>query len=165
MTLLHADLAILARDFPVSHALLTHDDLMTRALIRHFGAVHAVQTAIEDAGNSITRRSTLYQTATGAALLKAILVINKPELPDGLLDRLRDGTRLFGALLIDAGIAVRMEDRAIYRKESPGGDQAGVWGRRLRILHASGDGLLCDVDECLVEEALLRRLEIGRTAP
>lgn len=162
--MVHADLAILERDFPVSHALLMHDDLMTRALIRHFGAVHAVQTAIEDDGATVTRWSTLYQTATGAPLLQATLVMNKTALPEGLLDRLLHGTRLFGSLLIDAGIEVRMTDRTIYRAGPPGGVYAGVWGRRQRMLHAKGGGLLCDVDECLVDEASLQNLEIGRTA-
>jgi hypothetical protein len=155
----NADLAILKRDFPVSHALLMHDDLMTRELMRHFGAVHAVQTAIEDDGDIVTRWSTLYQTATGEPLLQATLVINKPALPEGLLDRLLDGTRLFGSLLIEAGIAVRMTDRTIYRAGPPGGVYAGVWGRRQRMLYAMGDGLICDVDECLVEEASLRKLK------
>ena len=144
----NADLAILKRDFPVSHALLMHDGLMTRELIRHFGAVHAVQTA------------TLYQTATGAPLLQATLTINKPALPEGLLDQLLDSTRLFGSLLMEAGIAVRMTDRTIYRAGPPDGVYAGVWGRRQRMLHAKGGGLLCDVDECLVEEAPLRNLKI-----
>lgn len=159
--MLHADLSVLARDFPVSHALLMHDDLMTRALIRHFGAVHAVQTAIRDDGDRIRRWSTLYQTATGEAVVTAILVIHKAALPDGLVDRLLAGTRLFGALLIDAGIPVQMVDRSIYRAESSGGGTLGVWGRRLNILHAVSGALLCEVDECLADEALLRKLAIG----
>lgn len=81
MTSLPADPAILKRDFPVSHALRMHDDLMTRALIRHFGAVHALQTSISEAGGLVTRRSTLFQTSSGVALLQAILVIRKSALP------------------------------------------------------------------------------------
>ena len=140
MTLLPADPEILQRDFPVSHALLTHGELMTRALIRHFGAVHAVQTAIDVADDRVTRRSTLYQTATGAALLRAVLVINRPALPEGLVERLLDGKRLFGALLMEAGIAVRMEGRTIYRQDAPSGSPGGVWGCRLHMLEAGGGG-------------------------
>ncbi len=156
--MVNSDLVILERDFPVSHALLMHGDLMTRVLIQHFGAVHAMQTAIEHDGDSVTRWSTLYQTATGAPLLHATLIINKPALPEGLLERLLNGTRLFGGLLIEAGVAVRMTDRTVYRAGPPGGVYAGTWGRRQRMLLADDGVLVCDVDECLVEETVLRSL-------
>lgn len=66
---------------------------------------------------------------------------------------------------MEAGVAVRLEDRRIYRAPSPSGNRAGVWGRRLRMIPVEGEGSLCEVDECLSDESLLQRLEIGRTAP
>lgn len=159
-----ADSEILRRGFPVSHALLQHDGLMTRQLIRHFGPVHAVQTGIERDGDTITRWSTLLQTATGETLLQATLVIASPNLPDGLIDRLLAGNQLFGGLLIEAGVAVRMTDRVIYRAGPPGGVHAGSWGRRQRMLRASDDAVLADVDECLSDEATLSQLLIAPLA-
>lgn len=155
------DSAILQRDFPISHALLTHDDLMTRVLIRHFGAVHAVQTAIEEDADSLTRWSTLYQTETDTPLLQATLVIRKAALPVGFLGRLLAGRQLFGGLLIEAGISVRVADRTLYRAGPPDGVYSGSWGRRQHMLRAADDVLLSDVDECLASEATLRRMVLA----
>lgn len=159
--LVKADHRTPGRDFPVSQVLLRHDGLMTRQLIRLFGPVHAVQTGIERDGDTVTRWSTLHQTATGAALLQATLVIASLNLPDGLMDRLLAGNQLFGGLLLEAGVAVRMTDRVIYRAGPPDGVYGGSWGRRQRMLRASDDAILCDVDECLAEETALRRLLIA----
>lgn len=160
--MLKADLDMLERDFPVSHALLWHDDLMTSRLIAHFGAVHARQTAVSEDRDTVTRWSTLCQTASRAPLLQARLVIRKSVLPEGLLAHLFAGTRLFGALLIEASIGVRMADRTIYCLRPPEGAQGQVrgqvWGRRQRMLLAEGDQPLCDVDECLVDETTLKTL-------
>lgn len=153
-----ADLAILVRDFPISHALLAHDGLMTPVLKRAFGAVHARQTDLADAGDSLVRASTLCQTATNAPLLQARLVICKPALPDGFLDRLLAGTRPFGALLIEAGLAVRMIDHQIFRANPAGENNAGAWGRRHRMVLAGNDAPLCDVEERLEQETTLQNL-------
>lgn len=159
--MVRADIETLRRDFPVSHALLWHDGLMTRQLIRFFGPVHAVQTGLERDGDTVTRWSTLHQTATGEALLQATLVIACQNLPVGFMDRLLSGNQLFGGLLIEAGVTVRMTDRAIYRAGPPEGVYAGSWGRRQRMLRAADDALICDVDECLTDEPTLRRLLIA----
>lgn len=158
------DPSILLRDFPVSHALLTHDGLMTHQLIRLFGPVHAEQTGVERDGDTVTRWSTLVQTASGTPLLQATLVIATRTLPEGLLERLLSGNRLFGGLLADAGVEVRMTDRVIYRAGPPGGVYAGAWGRRQRMLRAKDGATLCDVDECLSEDAALRRALIDPSA-
>ena len=113
---------------------------------------------------TVTRWSTLHQTGTGAALLQATLVIASQNLPDGLMDQLQSGNQLFGGLLGEAGVAVRMTDRVIYRAGPPGGVYAGSWGRRQRMLRALDDALLCDVDECLSDEATLHRLLIAPLA-
>ncbi len=160
LNLVSADTELLRREFPVSHALLWHDGLMTRQLIRLFGPVHAVQTGIKRDGDSVTRWSTLHQTATGAALLQATLVIASPNLPDGFMDRLLSGDRLFGGLLLDAGVSVRMTERVIYRDSR----HSGAWGRRQRMLRAEDDAILCNVDECLSDEDRLHGLLIAPLA-
>ena len=161
-TLTVADPAILIRDFPISHALLAHDGLMTPKLTQFFGAVHARQSDLEDAGDSLVRWSTIYQTASGAPLLQAKLVIFKPALPDGFLDCLLSGTRLFGSLVVEAGVAVRMTGHRIFRADPPadpsGETGAGAWGRRHRMLRAGNDAPLCDVEERLEPEATLQDL-------
>lgn len=131
---------------------------MTRVLIRNFGPVHAIQTGVEDDGDQLTRWSSLHQTSSNGLLLNATLTLNKPALPDGLLDRLLGGTGLFGGLLIEAGVEVRMVDRKIYRAGPASGVYGGAWGRRQRMLRADDGALLCDVDECLAEETNLQRL-------
>ena len=153
-----ADLATLFRGFPISHALLTHHELMTTVLIRAFGAIHARQTYLEDDGDSLVRWSTLYQTATSAPLLHAELVIFKPALPVGFLDRLCTGTRPFGSLLIEAGLEVRMTDRRLFQAGPPNEAHVGAWGRRHRMLRSSDDTLLCDVEERLEDECTLQDL-------
>ena len=158
-TLASADLAILVRDFPISHALLAHDGLMTPVLTRAFGAVHARQTDLDDAADSLVRQSTLFQTATGAPLLQARLVIHKPALPAGFLDRLLAGTQPFGALLIKAGLAVRMTDHHIFRTSK----SAGAWGRRHRMVLAGDAAPLCDVEEWLEPEESLANLILPAT--
>lgn len=152
------ELEILARDVPVSHMLLVHDHLMTPVLGRTFGAVHALQTHLEDHGDRLVRWSTLYQTATGAPLLQARLVIFKSALPGGFADRLLSGTRLFGSLLIEAGLAVRMADHYVFRVGQPGGSPAGAWGRRHRLLCVRDDAPLCDAEERLEDETTLQGL-------
>lgn len=153
-----ADPAILAHDFPVSHALLVHDGLMTPKLTQFFGAVHAQQTDLELAADRIVRWSTLYQTETGTPLLRAKLVIFKTALPPSLLDRLLSGTRLFGSLVIEAGLSVRIAGHHIFQEHGPSEDASVVaWGRRHRILGASDDALLCNVEERLEAEAILQR--------
>lgn len=156
-TLASADLAILRRDFPISHALLAHDGLMTPVLTRAFGAVQARQTDIEDAGDSLVRRSTLFQTATGEPLLQARLVIHKPALPAGFLDRLLSGTQPFGALLIKAGLAVHMTDHHIFSTRETG-KTADTWGRKHRMVLAGDAAPLCDVEEWLEPESALSNL-------
>lgn len=133
---------------------------MTRVLIRTFGPVHAIQTGTEDDGDRLTRWSSLYQTASNQPLLHATLVLNKPALPGGLLERLLGGTQLFGGLLIEAGLAVRMIDRKIYRAGPANGIYGGAWGRRHQMMRADTGDLLCDVDECLVEETVLQDLTL-----
>lgn len=156
--MVNVDLELLRRDFPVSHALLAHDGLMTRQLIRLFGPVHAIQTRIE-IGNDIVRRwSTIRQTASDTTLLQATLVIARANLPEGLLDRLQSGNRLFGGSLIEAGVAVRLIDRVIFRAPARDQHATPAWGRRHRILRANDNALLCDVEESLSEEAVLRPL-------
>lgn len=156
--MVNADPEILRRDFPVSQALLVHGGLMTARLVRLFGPVHAVQTQLEVGDSTVTRWSQLLQTATGVELLRAKLVISVANLPPGFMDQLLSGNRLFGGLLIEAGVAVRMTDRDIYRTSA---DQNWHWGRRQTMLQAS-DGLrLAEVDECLSNEASLRRLLIA----
>lgn len=160
--LVNTNLEILKRDFPISHALLLHDELMTKVLIRHFGQIHALQTGLDVDGDSVTRWSTLYQTATGSPLLQAVLTLRKTALPDGLLETLLAGSRPFGGLLMEAGVLVRMTDRVIYRSGPPDGVYARSWGRRQRMLTAEGGRELCEVDECLVDETSLRRLLVAK---
>lgn len=159
---METNLAILKRDFPISHALLLHDELMTPVLMRHFGQIHALQTGLEVDGDSVTRWSTIYQTATGSPLLQAVLTLRKTALPDGFLETLLAGSRPFGGLLIEAGILVCMTDRVIYRSGPAGGTYARSWGRRQRMLIAQGGRELCEVDECLVDETTLRRLLVAK---
>lgn len=159
--LVNADPDIIRRDAPISHALLVHDELMTQRLIGRFGPVHATQTGLETDGDTVTRWSTLRQTATGEPLLQAKLVIAGQNLPAGFLDQLLSGGQLFGGLLITAGIAVQITDRILYRTGTSEGDSAGCWGRRQRMLRADTGTFLCDVDECLSDEASLRRLLVA----
>lgn len=145
-------------NFPVTHALLTHDGLMTPKLMQVFGDVSAQQTGIVDEGAWILRRSVLCQTVTGAPVLQARLSIFKAAVPDGFLDRLLSGTRLFGSLVIEAGLTLRMSGQTIFRRDSPDKVGAIAWGRRHRFLLAGNDYPICDVEEWLTDEETLQKL-------
>ena len=82
------DSTLFIKAYPISHALLAHDGLMTPKLTHFFGAVHAQQTDFADEGDHVIRHSKLYQTTSGAELLRAKLTIFKAAVPHGFLQRL-----------------------------------------------------------------------------
>jgi hypothetical protein len=141
----------------ISLRLLDHDQLMTPVLMAAFGEVFACQTAFRDDGHKIVRRSALYRRSVGEKILDATLVISKSSVPDGFLHEFLGSEALFGQLLINHGIAVRIADRHTYRYPSVGGQETR-WGRRLLMFRADDDALLCEVDELLVSEDQLRNL-------
>lgn len=157
------DQATLQRDFPLSYALLAHDELMTPRLVRHFGTVHAHQTAVKDEGQRLIRWSTIFQTMTGEPLLMARLVLYKPVLPASLIHQLLTTERLFGALLIEAGITVRMEERRVFRIDPEGNGDTDQFGRFQKMILTDDSTLICECEEVLSGESqLARRVLYGR---
>lgn len=141
----------------LSRELLDHDGLMTPVLIRQFGPMNVRQTYAQHNEDRFLRHSTIYQSASGEKILEAVLDISLRAVPIGFLDLLQSKDVLFGQLLMDLSIAVRIVDRNVYRSET---DHPPRWGRRLAIQHCDSQVVICKVDELLVSEPHLLRLAL-----
>lgn len=130
--------------------LLDHDGLMTPVLRAQFGSLTAVQIAAERSEDIFLRESCIYQIATGAKILDAVLSISLSALPAGFLDRLLAEDVLFGQLLIEFRIGVRIAGRSCYLSQAAP-DQPRRWGRRLLMYRIDTGALLCRVDELLTD--------------
>ncbi len=133
-----------------SKGLLDHDGLMTPVLLAQFGPLTARQTEGKQIENRFLRQSTIYQAATGEKILDAELDISLQSLPATFLDCLQQQDILFGQLLRDFSIDVRIMDRTLYQS-----DQSLRWGRRLSICNANTLDLICKVQELMVGDAQL----------
>jgi hypothetical protein len=134
--------------------LLDHDGLMTPLLRAQFGSLTAVQSGAERSDGIFLRESSIYQVATGAKILDAVLKISLPALPGGFLDRLLAEDVLFGQLLIEFRVSVRIAERSCYLSWAAS-DQPRRWGRRLDMYRVDTGALLCAVDELLAPGAEL----------
>lgn len=137
-----------------SLTLLDHDGLMTPVLLAAFGRLFARQISSTYSGGWFVRRSSIFQRSTGERILDATLEISYAALPTGFLEKLTQGEELFGQLLSDFGIEVRISDKSIYSLNHDG-HSGPRWGRRVSMYRQDTDDLLCQVDELLVSEALL----------
>jgi len=146
----------LARTAPVSHGLLTHDQLMSLRLAAWFGAIEVTDLVQTRQGERLVRHCTLRQHATGGAILQARLVIYPAVLPMAMLPPLENGTALFGQLLHDHGVAVSFGGRTLFHTTHP----PRRWGRRHHMRACDGGALICEVEEVLSTEAVLTNLRL-----
>ena len=137
-----------------SQTLLDHDGLMTPVLVAQFGPLTVRQTEARHSETRFFRRSSIYQAASGAKILDAVLDISLPSLPLGFLAQLQDEDVLFGQLLSDFSIAVRIADRVLYQSHSR-------WGRRLTIYHSDTQAFICTVEELMAPDAQLWPLRLA----
>ena len=144
---------------PYSRSLLDHDGLMTPILAQEFGALSVRKTQTDQASGRFSRRSSIFQTASGGKSLDAVLEISAAALPAKFLDQLLRDDVLFGQLLADFEIPVRLTDRVLYQiTPSPPETR---WGRRLKIYHGKTAAFICRVDELLVSEARLLAMRLA----
>jgi len=139
----------ISTDAPISKRLLQHDTLMTAKLTEVFGEMIAHQTDFIDGDETFTRRSTLHRQGHEATILDARLIIRKFALPAGFLENLQKTEILFGQLLMNNGISVRMTERQVYKVIENGKTR---WGRQLQMLRADNANLLATIEELLVSE-------------
>ncbi|SFR42843.1 hypothetical protein SAMN04488005_1829 [Yoonia tamlensis] len=132
--------------------LLDHDGLMTPRLVDAFGPLKAVQTSATDTESTYQRNSQLRRRSDDALILKATLEVGKSEVPATLIDRLREGDNLFGQLLHDFGISVRVTTRGLFQTPS------GQFGRNVTMARTGHERRLCRVKETLSLDADLRQL-------
>ena len=144
---------------PFGRSLLDHDGLMTPILRAQFGPLTVGKTHSDQGSNRLLRRSSILQAASGIPILDAVLVISAQALPLGFLDQLLREDVLFGQLLADFAIPVRLADRSLYQSAKAAEDPR--WGRRLTIYRKDSDAFICTVDELLVSDAQL--LPLRRT--
>jgi len=143
---------------PFSQSLLDHDGLMTPVLRAAFGALTVSQSQAHMGQHCLQRRSSIHQAATGAKILDAVLNISITSLPAGFSEKLQQEDVLFGQLLIDHALAVRICERSLYA--SLAGEDLR-FGRRAAIYRGDTDELICKVDELLVSEAQLLVLRLA----
>ncbi|MBL4806248.1 MAG: hypothetical protein JKY31_03060 [Rhodobacteraceae bacterium] len=128
--------------------LLNHNGLMTPVITRFFGPMRAIQTRFEETQATYYRVSLLYQCAQHNLIIEAKLLASKDNLPAGLIDALRNTDQLFGQLLLDYHISVRIAPPKIRHDNSR-------WSRQLAMLDKANGKLLCKVDEHLVSDQQL----------
>ena len=143
---------------PYSRSLLDHDGLMTPVLTAQFGPLIVRKTQSHPSTDSVLRRSSIYQSASDSKILDAVLEISPQALPAGVIDQLLNEDILFGQILADFAIPVRITDRTLYQSTAP--DEIARWGRRLRIYHGKTAAFICHVDELLVSEAQLLTMRL-----
>ena len=135
-----------------SQSLLDHDGLMTPVLRAAFGPLTVRQSQAPLGQDRMRRRSTIHQAATGAKILDAVLDIAVQALPAGFLEQLQRQDVLFGQLLQDFSVGVRIADRSLYQCfDGP----VLRCGRRLVIYGGARSDVICHVDELLTSEAQL----------
>lgn len=144
---------------PYSRSLLDHDSLMTPVLTAQFGPLIVRKTQSHPSTDSVLRHSSIYQAASDSKILDAVLEISPHALPAGVIAQLLQEDILFGQILADFAIPVRITDRTLYQSNAP--DQIPRWGRRLRIYHAETAAFICRVDELLVIEAQLIAMRLA----
>jgi hypothetical protein len=143
---------------PYSRSLLDHDGLMTPILAQEFGALSVRKTQTDQASGRFSRRSSIFQIASGGKILDAVLEISAAALPAKFLDQLLRDDVLFGQLLADFAIPVRLTDRVLYQI-TPSSPETR-WGRRLTIYHAETHAFICSVDEVLAPDTQLWPLRL-----
>lgn len=146
---------------PLSRDILIHNEYMSMRLRRLFGDVHATAKSQRHVGDRLLRESALIQTASGQKILDARLEIRAAELPATVLEALQGSSELFGLLLMEEGISVRFQGVRIYRSGPRGETGAIRWGRRLQMTSVETGRTLCDVDELLNQEDILKGLVRG----
>jgi hypothetical protein len=134
---------------PYSRSLLDHDGLMTPILAQEFGALSVRKTQTDQASGRFLRRSSIFQIASGGKILDAELEISAAALRDDVL---------FGQLLADFEIPVRLTDRVLYQTTPLHPEMR--WGRRLTIYHAETHAFICSVDEVLAPDTQLWALRL-----
>jgi hypothetical protein len=141
-----------------SRSLLDHDSLMTPILAQEFGALSVRKTQTDQASGHFLRRSSIFQIASGGKILDAELEISAAALPAKFLYQLLRDDVLFGQLLADFAIPVRLTDRVLYQT-TPSPPETR-WGRRLTIYHAETHAFICSVDEVLAPDTQLWPLRL-----
>ena len=144
---------------PYSRSLLDHDGLMTPVLTAQFGPLIVRKTQSHPTANSVLRHSSIYQAGSDRKILDAALQISPHALPAGSLDQLLNEDILFGQLLADFSIPVRIADRTLYHSTET--DEIPRWGRRLSIYHGETGAFICRVKELLVNDAQLLTMRLA----
>ncbi len=148
----------LATISPVSHRLLTGEGLMSARLVTAFGAVVPRQLSSVEENGIVHRQSALHQAASGDLILDADLRIRREVCPAEILAALDSASALFGALLVEHGIAVDFDLNEIFALATA--DAPIRWGRRRRMVLQSNGQVLCDVEELLAPEDNLARMTL-----
>ncbi|MEI6800513.1 MAG: hypothetical protein WCO04_15065, partial [Pseudomonadota bacterium] len=142
--------------------------LMTPLLRKTFGALTVRKTQDQPNDDTVLRRSSIYQASTDIKILDAELRISVQALPAGFIVQLQNENRLFGQLLQDFAIPVRIAERELYQTTDKDSDTPR-WGRRVTLYHSDTKGFICKVDELLVEDdrllPLLLTAHVASTAP
>ena len=142
-----------------SQMLLDHDGLMTPVLLSHFGALTVQQNECHRDADRILRKSSIYQSASGLKILDAALDISLPALPMGFFEQLLYQDKLFGQLLNDFSIPIRIAARTLHH--APAADNQDTrWGRRLSMYRDDTQEFVCHVEELMMPNHQLLPLRI-----
>jgi hypothetical protein len=143
-----------------SKMLLDHDGLMTPVLIAQFGTVTVRQNEFHQDSDRLLRKSSIYQAASGSKILDAALEISLPALPPEFLGQLLHQDKLFGQLLNDFSIPIRITARTLHHASAE--DNGGIrWGRRLTMYRDDTQEFVSHVEELMMPDHELLTLRLG----
>jgi hypothetical protein len=134
--------------------LLQHDQLMTPVLWSEFGEIVARDVIHTHEGDILRRTSALHHKYTGGKVLDAKLEIFIDAVPGTIVQQLSTTEKLFGQLLLENEIVVETRNREVFSHTAS--DEAVTrWGRRLSLINAADQTVLCRVEELLVPDVEL----------
>jgi hypothetical protein len=138
--------------------LLQHDQLMTPVLWSEFGGIVARDVIHTHEDDILRRTSALHHKYTGRKVLDAKLEIFIDSVPGAIVQQLSTTEKLFGQLLLENEIVIETRNRKVF-SHTESDERVTRWGRRLSLINAADQAVLCRVEELLVPEVELLSLK------
>jgi hypothetical protein len=143
-------------DNQIANRLLEKKTLLTPQIKTLFGKVILENRSQTMQGDQLLRQVTLVQEKSNLALLEGRLCINVQNLPKELCGKLTQSKDLFGQLLIDFDIAVKIKNLDLFSMiDADSGYER--YGRRHKIVDADTGAVLSEVEELFSPQENLRK--------
>lgn len=162
-TVRHNIVAGFTHSLLIGYELMIKEGLLTPHLVDNFGAIEVEEISdIEQIETTKTyiRRSIIKQRETNIPLLEAQLRIIKDEVPQGLINDLKNTDNAFGCLLNRYGVKVISKKKRLILQEDLENHKIRI-GRNHLLVSESTNKTICYVQEIMsFEEVLVRAKEL-----